>query len=178
MLRTTVAGVTGGTYVSMCPTAQTVQICRATSTRNAQAGRDTSHLAIVPRGHDRSVRIYVDAGALIALFDVVGFVRPTAVYSLLVPTTPIRWGPEIDNGPALPMTALPDDATGLVLNVTGSAVSGRMYVSVCPYGDPVACSRTSVLNPPTAAYLNSRGTVTLLSDVLGYLVPAAGRLGG
>lgn len=63
------------TYVSACPAARAP--CRGTSALNVVAGRDVANELVVPVGTDGTITLYVNAGGLDLVADVVGYLAGT-----------------------------------------------------------------------------------------------------
>ena len=101
-------------------------------------------------------------------------------------TSPVAGGETIDVSIA-GLGSVPADATGVILNITGTGATAATYVTVWPTGEPRPNASTLNLTPgvdsPNGAtvllgggkislYVNS-GSTHLVADVMGYLTTAA-----
>ncbi len=192
-MRVTVAAVTANTYVSACPVSQAISTCAQTSSLNARQ-RDTSNLVVVPLGTDRTVRLYNNAGSVIALTDVLGYYSSAGTGARYVAVAPRRIQAADPLGRQASVTRsvapfVPTEATAVAVNVTVAGSSSQTFVSVCPAGTPAtSCDNASTTNPypgndvaastlvGTGAtdgltYFNNAGSVLLFTDLQGYFVP-------
>ena len=116
----------------------------SSSVLNAYAGWDIPNLAVVPLGDDGAITLYNDQGTTHLVVDVVGwFVVGSGAF--FQPTAPER---AVGSGPVGPgqtrvftpesadLTAVPDTAVGLALNVTTSSPTLPSYLTVHPTGTP------------------------------------------
>lgn len=84
-------------------------------------------------------------------------------YGTGAPAVPLRAGTSI----VLTILGLPTGATGIVLNLTATNLTGTpgTFIAACPAAQPVAvCAGTTVLNPTTGLPLANEVTVPVASD--------------
>jgi FtsP/CotA-like multicopper oxidase with cupredoxin domain len=192
---TALSGTTAS-YVSACPAAQALSACIETSVLNVTPAGDIANEVTVPVAADGKVTLYNNTGSLDLAADINGYL--TGGYTAVSPTRVLdtRSGvgaPKAQLGPkgqlSLTVPNLPAGTTAVVLNVTGTALSGTTasYVSACPAAQALsACIETSVLNVtpagdianevtvPVAAdgkvtLYNNTGSLDLAADINGYL---------
>lgn len=174
------------------------------SSLNFEAGRNVPNLVTVGVGGGGSIDIYNHAGSVDVVADVVGFYDSVGGVFVPIPNerildsrpgskvgSPVTWG--ADETQFLQVTgvaAIPVDATGVVLNVTGVGASERTNVRVFPSdapGVPLASNLNVAPGPPRpnavvvglgadgrVGIFNDNGSVDLVADVVGYFLPAAG----
>jgi hypothetical protein len=199
VLNLTATGLTGAssTFVSACPVGQDVAACRSTSVLNPVPGATVTNEVTVPVGADGRVRLLNNAGAVDLVADLAGYVStgyapvgPSRVLDTrsgqgaaeAAPVTP-------GDGIVLAVPSLPANASGVVLNLTATGLTGASstFVSACPVAqDATACRSTSVLNPVPGAtvtnevtvpvgadgqvrLLNNAGAIDLVADLAGYV---------
>lgn len=199
VLNLTGTGLTGAptTYVSACPTGQTLLACTGTSVLNVLIGTDTSNEIIVPIGPDGKIVLYNNAGSVDLVADLVGF--QTGGFAAAGPTRVLdtrtgRGAPKARLGARQTLTLtlpnLPAGTRAVVLDLTATDLTGapNTYVSACPAAvTQTQCTGTSVLNvlPGVDAtnqitvpvgtdgklvLYNNAGTVSLVADLVGYQI--------
>ncbi len=155
----TLAGVTGSTFVSVCPGGVTVTDCSRTSVINADAGRDVADLAFPSLGTfsdgSRGIYVYNNRNSVIAYLDVVGYFVPAAGAPAtgrdFIPQTPTRDTETLTLGPAaidtLTVDNVPAGATAVAVRLIAAGVSGNTFLSACPGDTPLTeCRTSSALN--------------------------------
>ncbi|KQR17615.1 S8 family serine peptidase [Cellulomonas sp. Leaf334] len=133
------------------------------SNLNVVPGVDQPNLVTVKVGADRSVTLMPDGPTVHLIVDVAGYYSPggATAFEPLAPTrvmdtrdgTGVAKG-QVTGGHWVDLRVagvgdVPVDASSVVLNVTGTSVAGRCYVSAYPTPDPGADP-----TPPTVSNLN------------------------
>jgi hypothetical protein len=192
-LHLTATGATKQTHVTAYPF---VASDPGTSNLNVPAGGTRSNLVLVPLSDGNSVRLANKSGSVHLLADVVGYVgEPGADLEEVHVGTPTRvldtrTGPATPMGPgwASPLdVGVPDEATAVLLNLTGVSASTSTHLSVTPgtavpTGDPATSSvnltagstRANLvlvtLGPGgTVSLFNKSGSIHVVVDVIGWL---------
>ena len=133
------------------------------SNLNMVPGVDQPNLVTVALGADRSVTLMPDGSSVHLIADVAGYYSPggAAAFEPMTPArvmdtrtgTGVRSG-QVTGGHWVDLRVagvggVPVDASSVVLNVTGTSVTGRCYVSAYPVPDPGEDQ-----TPPTVSNLN------------------------
>ncbi len=196
----TVAGASGGGYVSVYPTGAAPAI--PTSNVNYDANHDVANAAILKLGAGNSLTIFNSGGPAHVLIDISGVfsasatggfraVNPVRAYDSRSSLVPNEKGLPFACG--IPYEFLASDvgapatSTGQIINVTAVDTNGAGYVSVSPTITPKgvepATSNINVLNNDTRPnlvftsgntwYVRNSDTVRgdILVDVAGYFIP-------
>ncbi|MFS0702152.1 S8 family serine peptidase [Cellulomonas sp. 179-A 4D5 NHS] len=169
------------------------------SNLNLHPGRDQANLVTVRVGDGGRVRLYTHSADLHLVADLAGYYAPTGDHGF-VPLAPkrladTRTGLGISGGPLQPgvpatltvtgWRGVPDDATSVVLNVTGVAPQGGTHVRVFPTTTPATLPQVSNLNlvagrdepnlvivrPGTGgrvSFYSQSSSLHLVADVSGY----------
>ncbi|HEY3438214.1 MAG TPA: hypothetical protein VGK35_11060, partial [Actinotalea sp.] len=198
-LNVTATGVSRTSYISACAFGTPVSTCRATSALNPSAGVDTASSVVVALGGPagNQVTLYNNSGNLRLIADLQGYyVRGDASGALFAAQPPSR-AMDARVGTADPhvltVPGVPPGATAVALNLTSSGASAVSFVSACPADQPLdQCTRSSTLNPSPSRDManlvvvklggangdqvtlyNNSGSVRLVVDVDGFMVPSA-----
>jgi len=190
----TATGSTAGSYLTVWPAGQP----RPTASNlNFAAGETIPNLAVVPIGADRKISFATNTGSTDVVVDVAGWFSPSTG-SRFHPLSPLRvlddrlgvglsgpWGPN-ESRTLTVQPPVPDDATGLVANVTATNPTAPSFVRVHPAGQ--ALPNVSNLNfargqtipnlvmTPIGTnhgvtFHNTSGSVDLVADVVGFYAP-------
>ena len=168
------------------------------STLNLAAGRDTPNLVTVKLGADRKVSLTNAFGRVDLIADLAGYYSPDSA-SRFYPLAPFRAldTRDFDGNPREPIPGggvhdmtvrgwLPDQSTGVVLNVTGTNVTASTFLKVWPSlttqpdtsvlnllpGQTSANAAVVALSPSHGLEIgNLAGQVDAIVDIAGYFAP-------
>lgn len=201
VLNVTGTAPTASTFVSVYPSGTTLP---ATSNLNLVAGETRPNLVTVALGADRKIKLYNNAGSVHLIADLAGYYstgstgRFTAFSAIRVldTRTQFEFRPPGPLGPnkteALDLSdRVPDSATAVVVNVTGTGATADTFVTAWPSGKPRPTA--SNLNPAAGAtapnqvvvalgadrkinLYNGNGSVHLVVDLAGFYTPDYGAL--
>jgi sugar lactone lactonase YvrE len=203
VLNVTVTGPTEPSFLTLFP--DDIQSVPLASNLNFVPGQTIPNLVIVgvPAGYTTDqIDIVNDAGSVHVIADIVGFFTPAPPGGRLVPVTPTRLV-DTRSGNAVGQhdvrdlvvrgapTAIPPNATAVVLNVTVTQPTVGGYLTVFPGGTarPLASNLnfgpgftipnlvmvgvgTSGAGANKVSFYNDTGSVHLIADVVGYFVPS------
>lgn len=194
----TVVNPTSESFVSVWPAGSPQP---GVSNLNFGAGQIIPNLAMVKIGKEGKIAFANAVGSVDVVVDVVGYYDPTRGARFFA-TTPTRildsrhqqgagrpWGTTYPTAVPVvgPASGVPEDATGLVANVTATDTTAQTVVTVYPtdIGRPNA-SNLNVVAGQTIPNLvvvpmapssgrtnivNDKGSVNLIADVVGYFAP-------
>ncbi len=195
MLNVTAVSPTAETHLTIWPTGAARP---QASSLNLPAGDTRANLVAAALGADGTVSVFNNAGSTNVIVDVVGY--HTVDGDDLVPTDPTRildsrqpvesptpWSArESRTVPVRGVAGVPDDATGVFLNVTAVGPSAATHLTVWPTGSdrPQASSLnlgagqtrpnlvfSGVGDDGSVSVFNNAGTTHVVIDVVGYTVP-------
>jgi alpha-tubulin suppressor-like RCC1 family protein len=196
VLNVTGTNVTGSTFVTVWPAAQPRP---EVSNLNLVQGRTTPNLVTVAVTDGR-IRLYNNSGSVDLIADLAGYysVDSSDSFSAMPPTRVLdtRAGigaPRAAVGPGgsveLDLSArIPGTATAVVLNVTGTNVTGSTFVTVWPAAQPrpevsnlnLTAGQTTpnlvtvAVSSGRVRLFNNSGAVDLIADLAGFYDPGAG----
>jgi hypothetical protein len=200
VVNVTVAGASGGGYVSVYPTGAAPAI--PTSNVNYDANHDVANAAILKLGAGNSLTVFNSGGPAHVLIDISGVFSASATGGFRA-LNPLRAydsrSSDVPNERGLPFACgipyeflssdvgAPATSTGQIINVTAVETNGAGYVSVSPIVTPkgveAPTSNINVLNNDTRPnlvftsgntwYVRNSDTVRgdILVDVAGYFIP-------
>ncbi|HEY3549346.1 MAG TPA: hypothetical protein VGK17_25025 [Propionicimonas sp.] len=163
----------------------------SSSVLNAYAGWDIPNLAVVPLGADGAITLYNDQGTTDLVVDVVGWfvVGSGAFFQATTPERAVGSGLQgpgetrVFTPESAELTAVPDTAVALALNITTSGPTVPSYLTTYQSGTQrplasnansqpgadIAAATFTAVDPGFSVY-NNRGTARVLVDVWGYFV--------
>ncbi len=192
VLNLTIDQPTAPTHLTAYPNGTTRP---GTSNLNAQPGEARAALSVVRLGTDRRIRLFNSGGRSHVIADLVGYVTPSST-SGLVTTGPRRIldtrqapGPMGPGGSLVVATGAPPGATAAIVNLTateGTAASwvaawaadqpypGTSNLNVVPRRDIANAAVVPLSADGQLRLLNQAGSVHVVVDLTGFLVPTGG----
>ena len=185
------------THLTIWPAGQTMPLA---SNINLPAGSTRPNLVIVKVGTGDEISIYNNAGDTNVIVDVVGYFADAdgALYTGIDPerildtytgtgTTATPFGPQEARDLDVTDSAVPAEATAVVLNITGVFPSLGTHLTVFPTGtlmpdasslnvEPNQTNANLVIakvgNDHSVSIYNNSGQMNVLVDVVGYFTPS------
>ena len=187
VINVTSTQATDPAFVTVWPKGQSQPLA---SSLNAEPGQDTPNLVISKVGDGGAINLFVSAGSMHLVGDIVGYMTQLSAYRPITPARAIdtRDGAPVGAGETIDVTIAgvgeaPDTGIGAaVLNVTSTESTEPSFVTVHPFGEarPEASSLNTepgqdtpnlvvskVVDGKVSIYNNS-GSTELVVDVVGW----------
>jgi hypothetical protein len=184
------ASATASTVVTAYPAGQAKPLA---SSLNLVPGQVTPNLVTVALGANRSVTLHNNSGSTHLVADLSGYYTPDYGHAFYQ-VSPLRWFDTRFSEPLGPgetwwfgfPEVVPNSATSLVFNMTGTGPTASTYVTAWPDGAPQpTASNLNLVRGQTAANMavvpfgpdkrlslrNNAGYVHVIIDVAGYFAP-------